>query len=132
MFISESNRRSHHHSPRRHALVGVAVALLLLPSVVVADPSALSYPSTPSGSGTASHENLDATRMAVLMRLFQDPTLRDKALALGADPAFQKALRDPAIMQALKSGNLDALSKHPLFRQLMNHGAVQDIKRNIM
>ncbi|MBF0590366.1 MAG: hypothetical protein HQL53_14690 [Magnetococcales bacterium] len=111
--------------------VGMIIALMiLLPSVAMADPSASAYPMPPAGAATL--EDLNSTKTAVLMKLFQDPDLKSKAFALAEDPVFKEALQDPTLMQALESGNLEAIIAHPRFHQLMKHQAVQDIKRNIM
>jgi hypothetical protein len=71
--------------------------------------------------------SLPAELRALQSTMLGDPNMMRIILSLGKDPQFQAALRDPAILQALRAGDLDALTSHPALLELTRHPAVQRI-----
>jgi hypothetical protein len=51
--------------------------------------------------------------------------------SLKDDPDFQKALEDPAIVNAVKSGDASALMANPEFLKLLNNAKVKEIQEKV-
>jgi hypothetical protein len=79
----------------------------------------------PVGAPDAS--SLPADLQALQSALLGDPEIMRMILSLGNDPQFQAALGDPALLEAIRTGNLDALASHPAILELTRHPLVQQI-----
>ena len=56
-----------------------------------------------------------------------DKEILKMILSLQNDPDFQKVLSDPAVMNAVTSGDISALTSNPKFMKLLNKSTVKDI-----
>jgi len=96
------------------AFFAVAVLLALPLGAAVAQDA------PPAAGGSAAVQGMQAQMLA-------DPATRDKVLELQEDPAVKAILQDPKVMQAVRSGDLDALLSDPKLRALANHPTVRGI-----
>lgn len=64
----------------------------------------------------------------ITQSILKDPSMMEKVLSLTKDPAFQGVLNDPALMDAIRRGDLDLLATQPAIKQLTDHPVVQEIK----
>ncbi len=71
-----------------------------------------------------SPEKMDALRN----KLLGDKDTMGMVMSLQNDPQFQEVLKDPDIINAIKSGNTAALMNNEKFMQLKNNPTVQKIK----
>jgi hypothetical protein len=60
-----------------------------------------------------------------------DEEVMNKIRSLKDDPAFQKVLEDPELMNAVNSGDVAALMADPRFLQLMQNPTVLDIQKKM-
>ncbi len=60
-----------------------------------------------------------------------DKETMDKIYSLKDDPDFEKALQDPDIIKAVKSGDINALLSNPKFLKLLESQTVKEIKRDL-
>ena len=82
----------------------------------------------PSGvDGAASGQDFHGQVRGVQRRLAGDPETMAAIERLGSDPQVQAVLNDPAIMQAIASGDLEALMANDTFRQLMSNPSIRAI-----
>ena len=51
--------------------------------------------------------------------------------ALENDPQLQDVLQDPAVMDAIRAGNLDALQQNAKVRRLMDNPKIQEINKKL-
>jgi hypothetical protein len=51
--------------------------------------------------------------------------------ALENDPQRQDVLQDPAIMDAIRAGNLDALEQNAKVQRLMDNPKIQEINKKL-
>jgi hypothetical protein len=70
------------------------------------------------------------------VREFQEKMLGDTdimalILALQNDPEMQMLLNDPAVLNAVASGNINALTGNPRFMQLLNNPRIREIQQRI-
>ncbi len=82
--------------------------------------------STPSAGAGASNA-LGRETQAMQKKLMADPEIMNVILSLADDPQIQQVLADPAILQAVSAGNMDALVANPKFLKLMSHPKVLEI-----
>jgi hypothetical protein len=61
-----------------------------------------------------------------------DETIMSKILSLQNDPEFQEILQDPAIINAVNSGDIDTLLSNPKFMKLLNNPKLQEIGRDMV
>ncbi|MHB8843504.1 MAG: hypothetical protein ACYC7L_02040 [Nitrospirota bacterium] len=64
-------------------------------------------------------------------RMRADEEIMNKIQSLKDDPAFQKVLEDPELLNAVNNGDVAALMADPRFLQLMQNPAVQDIQKKM-
>jgi hypothetical protein len=64
-------------------------------------------------------------------RMRADEEIMNKIQSLKDDPAFQKVLEDPELLNAVNSGDVAALMADPKFLQLLQNPAVQDIQKKM-
>ena len=69
------------------------------------------------------------TEVQALQKLMMnDKEIMNIIISLLNDPEFQEILEDPAIINAVNSGNIDALMSNPKFMKLLNNPRIQEIK----
>jgi len=80
-------------------------------------------------------QSQDAPSAAQIQSLQQRMTSDKEIMALiqslQDDPEFRKALEDPEVQRAVTSGDVPALTANPKFMNLLNHSAVQEIKKKV-
>ena len=64
-------------------------------------------------------------------KMMNDKEVMSKIQALQNDPEFMKILEDPAVMNAVNSGDISALMANPQFLKLMNNSIVRDIEQKV-
>ena len=79
---------------------------------------------TPSA---ASNPQIDAAQR----RILGDDALMSVLTALENDPQLQDVLQDPAVMDAIRAGNLDALQQNAKVRRLMDNPKIQEINKKL-
>jgi hypothetical protein len=68
---------------------------------------------------------------AIQQRMIADGSVMQQLQDLEKDPDFQEILQDEAVMQAINSGDLNALMTNPKIMKLMEKSSVQEIKMNL-
>ena len=71
------------------------------------------------------------TVQALQDTIMRQPNLMTMIMALQNDPDIQTALQDSKVMNAVMSGNIDALIDNPAFQRIMENPRVQAISREI-
>jgi hypothetical protein len=72
------------------------------------------------------------TQVQALQKLMiNDKEIMNMILSLLNDPGFREILEDPAIMNAINSGNIDALISNPKFMKLLSNPKIQEIKGKV-
>lgn len=61
-----------------------------------------------------------------------DERIMSKIVSLQNDPEFQEILEDPAILNAINSGDINTLLSNPKFMKLLNNPALREIERDIV
>lgn len=69
---------------------------------------------------------------ALQQRMMSDKEIVDMILSLQDDPDVQRVLQDPEIMNAVNSGDTNALLSNPKFMKLLESPAIQDITKKVM
>jgi len=64
-------------------------------------------------------------------KIMNNAELLNIILPLQDDPDFQKALEDPSIIEAVETGDMNALLSNPKFIKLLNNVTILDIKDKI-
>jgi hypothetical protein len=75
----------------------------------------------------ASNPQVDAAQR----RILGDDALMSLVSALENDPQRQDVLQDPAIMDAIRAGNLDALEQNAKVQRLMDNPKIQEINKKL-
>ena len=71
-------------------------------------------------------------QVQVLQQLLMgDQEILGMILSLLNDPDIQGILEDPSIIEAVKRGDIEALSSNPKFMRLLNNPAIQEITRKM-
>jgi len=87
---------------------------------------------TPAGDiAGPSNTAMNMEIQAMQERMMNDKEIMNVILSLQNDPDFQEILQDPAIMDAMNSGDLDALVSNPKFMKLLGNSSVQEIVREV-
>jgi hypothetical protein len=84
-------------------------------------------PAAPASASTGTDAANLADIEGMQRRLIADPDIMAMIMALRDDPALGAAIRDPALMQAITSGNLDAVRDNAQFLRLMEHPDIRAI-----
>lgn len=87
-------------------------------------------------SSSANTSAFTASSAATEVQVLQQKMMNDKEImsliqSLQNDPEFKKLLEDPAIVKAVKAGDLAALSADPRFIQLLNNPTVHEIQKKV-
>lgn len=81
----------------------------------------------PSAPGRVNHNHLEALQR----RILSDDSIRNAAAALQGDPLFQDILNDPSIMEAVRTGNVQALEGNPKVLRLLDDPRVKEITKKL-
>jgi len=92
-------------------------------TVRIIRPKGASASAPPSGH-SSQVQSLQQSMMA-------DQEVMSMIQSLKDDPAFQKAMEDPAIMQAVTAGDVASLMANPKFLELMNNSTVKNIQQKV-
>lgn len=68
---------------------------------------------------------------ALKPQMLGDEKIRGMIFSLQSDPKFQEIMNDPAILNAINSGNIEALKSNQKFMNLINHERVRQIKKRM-
>lgn len=83
-------------------------------------------------SGNDSSPDLDPAQMQGLQqRMLNDPGIMALIMSLQNDPEMQALLSDPAVANAVQSGDLSALTSNPKVLQLLNKPQVKEIEQKM-
>ena len=93
--------------------------------------------SKPHGEDKGKLENTSNTSINTQVQALQKSMMNDKEimnmiLSLQNDPAFQEILKDPAIINAVNSGDINTLMSNPKFMKLLTNPKFQEIKKKIV
>lgn len=81
-------------------------------------------------SGRSSNDIMSqASSLSKIM--MNDKAIMDSIIKLQDNPDFKAAMNDPEIMNAIRSGNIDALLSNPSFIKLMEDSTVKSINRQL-
>ncbi|MDH4161253.1 MAG: hypothetical protein OEW15_01020 [Nitrospirota bacterium] len=84
------------------------------------------------GSGVSSPPADHAAQVQSLQKqMIADQEIMSMIQSLKDDPSFQKAMEDPAIMQAVTAGDIATLLANPKFLELMNNSTVKSIQQKV-
>ena len=76
--------------------------------------------------------NSAEAQVQILQQLIMgDQEILRMILSLLNDPDIQGIVEDPSIIEAVNSGDIEALSSNPKFMRLLNNPAIQDITRKM-
>lgn len=64
-------------------------------------------------------------------RMMGDQQVMSLVQSLQNDPEFRKVLEDPALLNAVNSGDMAALMASPKFLKLLNNSTVRDIQKKV-
>jgi hypothetical protein len=62
-------------------------------------------------------------------KMLKDSDIMSLILALQNDPEMQALLSDPAVLNAVQTGDINALTNMPRFMQLLNNPRIQEIQK---
>jgi hypothetical protein len=83
-------------------------------------------------SGNDSSQAVDPAQVQGLQeRMLNDPGIMALILSLQNDPEMQALLSDPAVVAAVQSGNLSALTSNPKVQSLLGKQQVKEIENKI-
>lgn len=71
--------------------------------------------------------SVSAQLKAIKKNIVNDQDIMNMIYSLQRDPDFQQIMRDPEIVKALMSGDIESLTSNPKFMKLMDHQTVQEI-----
>jgi hypothetical protein len=76
----------------------------------------------------AAKEQIQAMKQLML----SDKEIINVIVSLKDDPDVQNILKDPALMKAINSGDLETLLSNPKFLKLLSNPKILDIKKKVM
>jgi hypothetical protein len=84
------------------------------------------------GNQDRPYQNLQNAKIQILQQsMMSDPEIMKMIMSLQNDPNFQEVLKDPDILKAVNSGDIDSLLSNPKFIRLLNSPAIQEIGSKI-
>jgi hypothetical protein len=83
------------------------------------------------GVSSSSAATSSAEISSITEKMIADGEIMDMIQTLKNDPSFQKAMEDPAILDAVKNGDTAALMANPKFLEIMNNATVRDIQKKM-
>ncbi|MCK4994383.1 MAG: hypothetical protein KAS13_04970 [Candidatus Omnitrophica bacterium] len=84
-----------------------------------------------SGSEPTDPNTVKAGIEALKRGIGNDPGTMKSIGNLQNDPDFMTVLNDPAIMSAVESGDINALTSNPKFMKLLSHPTVRGVERKV-
>jgi hypothetical protein len=97
------------------------------PRRAAAAPAQAPRDAIPSAAAPPTAEQLGAMQR----RIVSDEAMMATVMRLQDDPQVQAILADPQIMEAVRAGDLGALSANPKLRALLDNPAVQDLNQRL-
>ncbi len=74
-----------------------------------------------------------STQLQTLQKsMMDDEQVMNMIISLQNDPDFQEILKDPAIINAVNSGDINTLISNPKFMKLLNNPKFQKIKKEVV
>ncbi len=110
-----------------------ALGTITVPEDKVRSIRALSAPGAAPGSSTSSPALSAAPGQvgSLQKQMLDSEEIMDLIRSLQDDPDFQKALKDPAVMEALGKGDIASLMANPAFMKLLNNATVGEIRKKV-
>ena len=99
-------------------------------------PRAPAVPKQPKTTTTmpSMQGGMDPTSMVISTMqsvIMQDDEIMGLVLQLQSDPNLMVLMSDPQVMQAIQTGNFDALEQHPAMKELMNSPQMKQIQSHL-
>ncbi len=91
------------------------------------DVSNLKFKNAPPTDPSAVAGGIEALKRAMQ----SNPSAMQSIGSLQNDPSFMAVLNDPAIMSAVNSGDINALTSNPKFMKLLSHPSVRSISDKV-
>jgi hypothetical protein len=91
----------------------------------------INAPDTQTVTAPENNNLLSPQAEALKNQIMSDPKMMDSIETLKDDPQVQEIINDPEIMNAIKAGDLNALSKNSKFMGLTKNPTIQKIKDNV-
>jgi len=82
-----------------------------------------------SGQAPAASGALSSEVEGLKEQMLGDAGIMKLIMALQSDPQMQALLNDPAVMNAIQSGDLGALLQNPAFLKLLDNPRVKEIEK---
>ena len=79
-----------------------------------------------------SNTSINTQVQALQKSIMNDQEIMNMILFLQNDPDFQEILKDPAIINAVSSGDINTLMSNPKFMKLLTNPKFQEIKKKIV
>ena len=79
-----------------------------------------------------SNSSMDNTIQALQKSIAQDPQIMELILTLQNDPAIQELLKDPTIINALSTGDINTLMASPEFLKILENPTIQHIQQEAL
>jgi len=92
-----------------------------------------SQPHTEAEHGDNSQYNrkYDSKVGDLQQQMLNNPALLQLIMSLQDNPEFKQALQDPAIQEAIKTGDISKLTSSPIINQILNNPTVQEIYKKV-
>lgn len=89
-----------------------------------------------SGDGIEASQEIPLANMSSEIETMKKSMLTDEEVmniihSLQDDPEFQEILKDPVIMNAVQSGDINTLMSNEKFSKLLDHSSVEQIKNQM-
>ncbi|KAF0218529.1 MAG: hypothetical protein FD174_2829 [Geobacteraceae bacterium] len=86
---------------------------------------------TPAAGETTGQGSVKAQVQGVQEKLMGDNEIMALILSLQNDPDMQALLNDPAVLNAVSAGDINALTGNPRFMELLNNPKVREIQKRV-
>ena len=83
------------------------------------------------GSTKQSGAQINQQVEVIKKQMMSDEEIMQTILSLNSDPQFQEIMKDPEILNAINSGDIDTLKSNQNFMDLLNHEKVGQIKKRL-
>ena len=98
----------------------------LLPLLLIVTISGPVYAASSPSTGSVTAPTQD------VQQILGDEQTMALILALQSDPEMQALLNDPAVLSAVQSGDLNALTTNPKFLKLLENQKVKEIQKRVV
>ena len=86
----------------------------------------------PATSATSpSKSEIDGQIQVLQQRMLNDPEIMEMIMSLVSNPNFQQALKNPELMQAINTWDIEKLMINPEFKKLLNDPITRSIQQKI-